>query len=162
MNCVWSVNSPMWYLYCANQQARPKTNTLAHKGHLHVAIVRTKQNLRTKVWWPCMDKAAEKICKYCYECQLVAHPWAADINDIAKGSLVRPSHRPSTATPIWTIHTTCHQLLWPLSWVSGSNWQPRGDPHQPWSSHNYHIRQWTITLIKKILRILQAEWHCAS
>ena len=25
---------------------------------------------------------------------------AADINDIAKGSLARPSHRPSTATPI--------------------------------------------------------------
>ena len=31
---------------------RPKTNALAHKGHLHVAIVGTKQNLRRKVWWP--------------------------------------------------------------------------------------------------------------
>ena len=28
---------------------RPKTNALAHKGHLHVAIVGTKQNLRSKV-----------------------------------------------------------------------------------------------------------------
>ena len=38
---------------------RLKTNALAHKGHSHVAIVETKQNLRSKVWWSCMDKQRE-------------------------------------------------------------------------------------------------------
>ena len=54
---------------------RLQTIALAHKGHLHVAIVGTKENLRSKVRWPCMDKAAEKFCKSCYECQLLAHPY---------------------------------------------------------------------------------------
>ena len=58
---------------------RPKTNALAHKGHLHVAIVGTKQNLRSKVCWPCMDQAAEKIYKSCYEFQLVAHPYLLEL-----------------------------------------------------------------------------------
>ena len=58
---------------------RPKTNVLAHKGHLHVAIVGTKKNLRSKVRWPCMDKVAEKFCKSCYECQLVADPYSLEL-----------------------------------------------------------------------------------
>ncbi|EDO33190.1 predicted protein, partial [Nematostella vectensis] len=32
----------------------------------------TKQNLKTKVWWPGIDKAAERYCRSCYECQLVS------------------------------------------------------------------------------------------
>ena len=51
---------------------RPQAISLAHEGHL--GIVGTKQNLRSKVWWPSMDKAAEKFCKSCYGCQLVARP----------------------------------------------------------------------------------------
>ena len=51
---------------------RSQAIALAHEGHL--GIVGTKQNLRSKVWWPCMDKAAEKFCKSCYGCQLVARP----------------------------------------------------------------------------------------
>ena len=43
---------------------------LAHEGHL--GIVGTKQNLRTKVWWPGIDKAAERHCKTCHGCQLMA------------------------------------------------------------------------------------------
>lgn len=55
----------------------PKTHrsqaiTLAHEGHL--GIVGTKQNLKSKVSWPRMDKTAEKFCKYCYGCQLVGRP----------------------------------------------------------------------------------------
>ena len=51
---------------------RSEAIALAHGGHL--GIVGTKQKLRSKVWWPFMDKAAEKFCKSCYGCQLVAHP----------------------------------------------------------------------------------------
>ena len=47
----------------------PQAVALAHEGDL--GIVGTKQNLRKKVWWPAMDKAAEKLCKSCYGCQLI-------------------------------------------------------------------------------------------
>ena len=48
---------------------RPQAVALAHEGHL--GIVGTKQNLRSKVWWPAVDKTEEKFCKSCYGCQLV-------------------------------------------------------------------------------------------
>ena len=51
---------------------RPRALSLAHEGHL--GIVGTKQNLRSKVWWPGMEKAAEKHCRSCHGCQLVARP----------------------------------------------------------------------------------------
>ena len=51
---------------------RPQALALAREGHL--GIVGTKQNLRSKVYWPGMDKAAEKHCKSCHGCQLVAQP----------------------------------------------------------------------------------------
>lgn len=54
------------------KKLRPRILTLAHEGHL--GIVGTKQNLRTKVWWPGMEKEAEKFCKTCYGCQLVSRP----------------------------------------------------------------------------------------
>ena len=37
-------------------------------------MVGTKKNLRTKVWWPRMDKAAERHSQACHGCQLVAWP----------------------------------------------------------------------------------------
>ena len=40
----------------------------------HLGVVGTKQNLRTKVWWPGMEKAAEGHCRACHGCQLVARP----------------------------------------------------------------------------------------
>lgn len=49
---------------------RPRVLSLAHEGHL--GIVMTKQNLRTRVWWPGMEKDAEKFCKTCHGCQLVS------------------------------------------------------------------------------------------
>ncbi|XP_015749019.1 PREDICTED: uncharacterized protein K02A2.6-like [Acropora digitifera] len=33
-----------------------------------------KQRLRSKVWWPGIDRQAEKFCKTCHGCQLVSHP----------------------------------------------------------------------------------------
>jgi hypothetical protein len=45
---------------------------LAHEGHL--GVVGTKQALRTKVFWPGMDKQAEKYCKSCHGCQVTGKP----------------------------------------------------------------------------------------
>ena len=48
---------------------------LAHEGHL--GIVGTKQMLRSKVWWPNMDKDVEKYVKSCHGCQITSqfsHP----------------------------------------------------------------------------------------
>lgn len=54
------------------QALRARALALAHEGHL--GIVGTKQHLRTKVWWPGMDRAAERHCKACHGCQIVAKP----------------------------------------------------------------------------------------
>ena len=51
---------------------RPNVLRIAHEGHL--GIVATKQRLRTKVWWPSMDKEAERYCQACHGCQLVSRP----------------------------------------------------------------------------------------
>lgn len=48
---------------------RSRILQLAHEGHQ--GVVKTKQNLRSKVWWPGMDAEAEKIVKTCRPCQLV-------------------------------------------------------------------------------------------
>jgi hypothetical protein len=45
---------------------------LAHEGHQ--GITKTKHRLRSKVWWPSMDKHAERVCRECFECQLVSAP----------------------------------------------------------------------------------------
>ena len=51
---------------------RARTLALAHEGHL--GVVGTKQNLRTNVWWPGVDKDAERHFRSCYGCQLVSKP----------------------------------------------------------------------------------------
>ena len=33
-----------------------------------------KKILRSKVWWPGIDKQVEQYCKTCYGCQLVSQP----------------------------------------------------------------------------------------
>ena len=43
---------------------------LAHEGH--PGIVSMKSRLRSKVWWPGIDKAIKGFCKHCYGCQLVS------------------------------------------------------------------------------------------
>ena len=42
---------------------------LAHEGHQ--GIVKVKNRLRSKVWWPKIDKDAEKMCRSCHPCQVV-------------------------------------------------------------------------------------------
>ena len=45
---------------------------LAHEGHQ--GIVKTKQRLRTKVWWPGIDRETEHAYRTCHGCQLVGKP----------------------------------------------------------------------------------------
>ena len=45
---------------------------LAHGGH--PGVVRTKQRIRTKVWWPGIDRDVERKIRQCHGCQLVSEP----------------------------------------------------------------------------------------
>ena len=49
---------------------RQRVIELAHEGHM--GIVKCKQRLRTKVWWPGIDREAEKFCRNCVECLKVS------------------------------------------------------------------------------------------
>ena len=51
------------------QSLRQQVLAIAHEGH--VGIVATKLRLRTKVWWPSIDKDAEQYVRSCHGCQLV-------------------------------------------------------------------------------------------
>ena len=48
---------------------RDKVLELGHEGHPGIVVM--KQRLRSKLWWPGMDRDIEKYCKTCYGCQLV-------------------------------------------------------------------------------------------
>ena len=48
---------------------RKRVVSLAHEGHQ--GVVKTKERLRTKVWWPGIDREAEKLCAECYGFQRV-------------------------------------------------------------------------------------------
>ncbi len=54
------------------RKLRKQVLDLAQKGHQ--GIVKTKQRLRTKVWWPGIDREAEQRCRSCHGCQLVGKP----------------------------------------------------------------------------------------
>ena len=48
---------------------RKRVLELAHEGRQ--GVVKMKERLRSKVWWPGVDKDAERKCRECYGCQLV-------------------------------------------------------------------------------------------
>ena len=52
------------------RQLRRRVLDLVHEGHQ--CIVKTKEHLRSKVWWPGIDKEAEKKCRECFGCQMVS------------------------------------------------------------------------------------------
>lgn len=54
------------------REMREQILNLGHEGH--PGIVLMKQRLRSKLWWPDMDKNIEQHCKSCYGCQLVSNP----------------------------------------------------------------------------------------
>ena len=81
------------------RRLRSKVVDLAHEGHQ--GIVKTKLRLRSKVWWPRMDREAENRCKACHSCQLV-------------GGLSKPQPMSRTALPSspWTY--VAADILGPL------------------------------------------------
>ena len=81
------------------ESLREQVTRLAHEGHQ--GMVKTKQRLRTKVWWPRMDSDVEKVCKSCYGCQLVSKP-----------SVPEPMRRTELPTQPWQ-HTAA-DLLGPM------------------------------------------------
>ena len=54
---------------------RGRAAELAHGGH--PSIVKMKERLRSKVWWPGIDRDAERKCRECYGCQVVVKEYRA-------------------------------------------------------------------------------------
>lgn len=54
------------------EKFRDKVIDIGHEGHQ--GIVKTKERLRTKVWWPGIDKDTERRVKSCHACQVVSQP----------------------------------------------------------------------------------------
>ncbi len=49
------------------KKLRERVLQLAHEGHQ--GVVKTKDRLRTKVWWPGMNNDVERFCRRCHGCQ---------------------------------------------------------------------------------------------
>ena len=79
---------------------RNETITHAHKGHQ--GIVKTKQALRTKVWWLRIDKDAEQFIKHCHACQSLGH------GDPLTSTTTTP-------TALQTMGQASHGFLWSVS-----------------------------------------------
>ena len=81
------------------EKLRFKCIKLAHQGHL--GVVGTKQLLRTKVWWPGIDRDVERYVRTCHGCQIVS--------DMPKPEPLKPTELPSGP---W--QDVCVDLLGPL------------------------------------------------
>lgn len=57
------------------RKLRQRILQLAHESHQ--GVLKTKQLLREKVWWPRMDKDLEEMIKTCHACQIMANPTKA-------------------------------------------------------------------------------------
>lgn len=78
---------------------RQQVFKLAHIGH--PGIERTKQRLKSKVWWPNIDKDAERSVKTCLDCQLVSN-------------ITRPDPMISRELPSQPWNTLAMDILGPL------------------------------------------------
>lgn len=73
--CIMCSSMPSSPGNTLRQALHAQALALAHEGHF---IVGTKKHLRTKVWWPGMERAAERHCKSCHGCQTVTRPDAPE------------------------------------------------------------------------------------
>ena len=62
----------MRHMHHSSSQTMTRVLALAHEGQLGIGGI--KQKFRMKVWWPGMDKAAERHCRSRHGCQMVARP----------------------------------------------------------------------------------------
>lgn len=65
---------------------RNTTLKIAHE--CHPGIVLMKRRLRTKVWWPGIDRNSEDVCRKCHPCQVVSQlspPEPIKSTDLPKG-----------------------------------------------------------------------------
>ena len=54
------------------KKLRARVTELGHEGHQ--GMVKMKQRLQTKVWWPAIDKKVKHFCKTCHGCQVGGGP----------------------------------------------------------------------------------------
>lgn len=80
-------------------QLQKRTLDLAHEGHQ--GIVKTKQLLREKVWWPGIDRAVETMISHCLPCQ------AQDHRESHQSSSYRRSELAARAKPV-LIELSCN------------------------------------------------------
>lgn len=73
-----AVKDELWtacqMVMCGNRIVLPEVlrEHVVELGHeRHQGIVRTKNRLRSKVWWPEIDKMVERKVKKCYPCQVI-------------------------------------------------------------------------------------------
>lgn len=84
---------------------RSEIVSLCHEGHPGIVVM--KERLRSKLWWPGMDKDIETCCKQCYGCHLVG-----------QSEKPEPMKRRELPTQPW--EHLCADFLGPLP-VSGYN-----------------------------------------
>ena len=80
---------------------RHRALQLAHEGHQ--GLIKTKQLLREKIWFPCIDKQAETLVKHCLPCQ--------SANPENKLEPLKMSPLPSA----WPLASCRCRLLWASS-----------------------------------------------
>ncbi len=81
------------------ESLRPRVLSLAHETHQ--GVVKTKQMLREKVFWPGMGQAVDLLIKTCFPCQLLSNPPA-------------PPKIQSTELPTGAFKSVAMDLMGPL------------------------------------------------
>ncbi len=74
----WHFKKCMPYAAIANELCTISYLVLHGTRIVLLCIVGMKQHLRTNVWWPGMDRAAERHCKSYHGCQIVSRPDAPE------------------------------------------------------------------------------------
>lgn len=140
---------------------QPRALALAHEWHL--GIVGTKQHIRSKVWWPGMDRAAEKYCESCHGCQVVSRPDAPE--------LLLPTPLPDgpwqdVAIDLLGPLPTGHSILvWWITIVATTNMMFCCRQHQTKSQTAWNLYLVDtvclshVGLLFVILFVLQEQWH---